>query len=153
MKQGSEAFQESYLSGENNPKKKEAVILPFKQKAEEPLHDEYAKKYEYKEYRKLGGALSQEEYENVLKRSADGKYAPSSSLWQGHANFMAEATGITLTPEAVVIYGILRSENPDPIKEHFSEMSDQKLLAEALRIVGDKISLDIFIEKLPHIFN
>ena len=149
MKKGSGAFKESYHGGESK-RKREAVILPFKQKLESKGEE---KRQDYAGYKTLGGVLSQEEYQNVRSHAADKEYIPSGSLWRGHANFMASTAGITLSPETVTIYEILRSEKPDPAKEHYSELGDQKLLAEALRIVGDKNSLDMFIEKLPHIFN
>lgn len=140
MEQGIEALKQTYPVEGIEPKreieKREAVILPF------------PKTYEgYKNL--LGGTLSQEEYEDVLKSAAEGRTFNLARTSQ--ANFMAETSGITLSPETVTVYGILRDERPDPAKE-YSGMSDQKLLAEALRIVGDTDSLTTFIEKYPNIF-
>jgi len=61
---------------------------------------------------------------------------------------MARTAGISLSPKAVGIYGILR----DPADESYSGLSDQKLLAEVLRFVGDGSSLTAFTEKFPNIF-
>lgn len=65
---------------------------------------------------------------------------------------MAETAGITLSPETVMMYGLLRDEKPNPSKENHSGMSDHEILAEALRMSGDKDSLATFEESLPHIF-
>lgn len=151
MPQHAEAFPQEAFPQEDFPpepkkelEKKGAVILPFRRK-------ENIRKGNYEEYKALSGTLSQEEYWDVLKRAAEERNI--FSKWSGHANSMARAAEITLSPETVALYGILRDEKPDPIKEHFSELSDQKLLAEALRIVGDTKSLEALIEKHPHIFN
>lgn len=153
MPQHSEAFQpEPYPHEERPPeKKKEAVILPFLKKVPEGTAGEKAQDYE--KYKTLSGALRQEQYQDVLKRAAEGTEAPTTSQSSTNVNFMAQRAGIALSPETVTIYGILRNEKPDGISENYHEMSDQKLLAEALRMVGDTASLTTFIEKYPHIFN
>jgi hypothetical protein len=155
MKQHAEAFQSEPYPDDEEPeleseRKKGAVILPFKQKTNEGS-EEKEKGQGYEKYKTLGGALSPEEYQDILKRVADGKNVPSSSP-RSAANFMAQVAGITLSPETVTIYGILSDERPNLATERPNEMGDQELLAEALRIVGDTRSLAAFIEKYPHIF-
>jgi len=143
MGQESEAFHpESYTEEETKPQKREAIILPFKQKTGEGK--EGKKEQGYEGYKTLGGTLNQGEYDDVLKSVEEGrKFNP---MWSEHANFMAKVAGITLSPETIAIYGILRDIKPDG--EHYSKMpnGDHELLDEALRVVGDKASLDIFIE-------
>jgi hypothetical protein len=153
MKQFAESFPlESDSSGETKPvEKSDTNVFPFKPK--EQAKAEGGNRQSYEKYKVSGGRLSPEEYRNVLARFADGKENPSASLSSAHANSMARAAGITLTSEAVSLYGKLRAEQPDPEKEHYSEMSDQQLLAEALRISGDTRSLTAFMEKYPHIFH
>jgi len=108
----------------------------------------------YENYKASGGILSQAEYQSVLERAADSKNVPSVST-EAQATHMAQASEIVLSPETVTIYGILRhDEKPSPdTKGHYSALSDQKLLAEALRLVGDERPLTTFIEKYPHISN
>lgn len=132
-------------------KKREAVILPFPQKGEEGIGAETGQGYE--EYKTLGGALSQEQYQDVLSRVVDEQDVASSALVSAHAKGMAHLAGLTLSPETVALYGILRHEKPDQVSEDYHGMSDQRLLAEAFRINGEKDSLMVFIEKYPHIFH
>lgn len=129
--------------------KKDAVILPFPQKRKENIEA----KQEYGEYKALGGTLNQEQYRDVLSRVVDEKDVTSSALLSAHAKSMAHLAGLTLSPETVALYGILRHEKPDQVGEDYHGMSDQSLLAEAFRINGEKDSLTVFIEKYPHIFH
>lgn len=147
MKQGAEALQsEPYFSEDTEAeKKKGADILPFRQKPEENNKEEIGQSYEA--YKSLGGRLSPEEYRDVLRRAADKKEALAASRWSASAHSMAEAGGITLLPETVVLYGILRN----PEKEQYSVLGDQKLLAEALRLAGDGGALKIFINNFEKI--
>lgn len=128
---------------------KRAAILPFRRKTEARAEEGQG----YEEYKSSGGILSREQYQDVLTLAAHGGDAPSNSLSPGHANFMAEEAGISLSPETVSIYAMLRDRKPDPENEKFSGLSDQKLLAETLRIVGDTRSRNAFEKKYPHIFH
>ncbi|MEK7614105.1 MAG: hypothetical protein AAB428_00335 [Patescibacteria group bacterium] len=83
-----------------------AVVIAFKQKFDENSVEE--KERDYSEYKALGGTLNQEEYGDVLRRAVDGKNVPPNPMWSAHANFMVQAVGITLSPETVTIYEILR---------------------------------------------
>lgn len=147
-----EAFKpELYPDKEEKPdekKKESARIFDFPSKKER-TQEEIGQGYD--KYKNVGGILSSEEYQDVLKRAADGTF--SNSKWFVNAHSMTQSAGIPLSSETATIYGILRDEKPDPVKEHYSEKSDQELLAEALRIVGDESSLSKFIENYPHIFN
>ena len=53
----------------------------------------------------------------------------------------------------MALYAVLRADaNVDKEKYHHSQMSDQRLFAEALRMLGDTVSLRKFIAAHPHIF-
>ena len=107
----------------------------------------------YEKYKTDGGKLSHQEYEEIMKCAVDQKDWPLNPLWKVHTDVMAKVAGITLLPEVVTIYGILREEKRNLIKDSFSTLSDQELLAEALRMTGDMHSLSTFIQKHTHIFN
>ena len=74
------------------------------------------------------------------------------------AVLMAQHAGIEIDSNAsndprVVLYGILRNDTmPQGVEYHHAQMSDQKIFAEALRMLGDKDSLEKFTAALPHIF-
>src|SRR3989344_3304690 len=153
MNRSAEAFKEPYPdedpgSGEGQG----AVILPFRPKAIEGTESRQG--HDYDEYKALGGTiLSQAEYQSVRERAAQKGNIPSDST-RSQTDLMTEDAGITLSPETVTVYGILRGDRkPTPdTKGHYSEQGDQQLLAEALRITGDKISLTIFVENHRNIF-
>lgn len=107
----------------------------------------------YVTYQAEGGKLSEEKYQNLLECLAEGKGILTNKLSSKAALSMAELASITLAPGTVTIYRILRDGKIGFIEEHYGSMSDQELLAEALRITGDTRSLSVFTETYPHIFN
>lgn len=131
--------------------KKSAEIFYFPRKAEVGTPEETERTYEA--YRTSGGILNQEQYKEVLMRVAEGAEDTRSHHIADQASSMAKASGITLSPEIVAIYGVLRHGNPGEKREDYRELSDQHLLAEALRIVGDTSSLNVFVGIHPHIFH
>lgn len=68
------------------------------------------------------------------------------------AEHMAEFAGIELhntqdkIDQRTVLYGILRADaKPEEVKYHHSQMSDQRLFAEVLRMLGDMDALSKLI--------
>ena len=97
----------------------------------------------------------EEHDEEIEPREADIQpIKPTNPMWAKHAKFMASEAGIeNLSTETVTMYGILRDEKPGTAKGGPSGMSDQELLAEALRRSGDEASLAKFLDvkNYPHI--
>lgn len=153
MEQYAEDFQpKRYPDEKRKPKEQKgdgADVISIRRKEEEMA----GAGRNYEQYLASGGILGQEAYQDVLERAANEGEVPAESKSPGHAIFMAREAGIALSPEAVSIYQILRDKKPDPEKEKFSGLSDQKLLAEVLRIVGDTRSRNAFEKKYPHIFD
>ncbi len=153
MKQGSEAFKQAPYQPEEEqpePEKKMGKLYRFPKKPWDMKSEEEIAK-DYEAYKKIpGGTLSLEEYREVMKRAATETSA--GFKWSSYAHSYARTGGINLSPETVTIYGILR----DPEDEQYSVQGDQKLLAEALRLVGDEASLNTYINKLsetnPNLF-
>ena len=106
----------------------------------------------YGEYVKLGGIINEKDYLSALSRAKNAKEVNPSIRVQ--AESMGRASGITLTDRELALYAILREDtNPDPKeKYHHSQMSDQRLFAEALRMLGDTESLRKLISRHPNIF-
>lgn len=147
-----EAFPKPYRGEKIEPEEQKgdgADVISIHRRAEEMAG--VGRKYE--EYMASRGILNQEQYLDVLNLAAHGGDVSSESLSPGHAKFMAENAGISLSPEAVSIYQILRDKKPDSANQNFSGLSDQELLAEALHIVGDTDSRNAFEKKYPHIFD
>lgn len=123
------------------------------------LEDAYAR------YLKLGGEISNEkEYQQAIDKMISthtlDRSIPEvkSSILQAeqmanHANIKLNNLGNVLDPR-VQLYAILRTDGmPEGAKRHHSQMTDQKLFAEVLRMYEDKDSLDQLMKAYPHIFS
>ncbi len=114
--------------------------------------------YSYGRYLALGGRIDEENYGRVMKR-----VIAESGLVQHFARIQTSTTaaisGISLCAvrdetgvDPRFIYGILRHDvASDNIKHHHSQMSDQELLVESLRMLERKEESLAVIAKHPHI--
>ena len=110
----------------------------------------------YERYQKLGGIINEKDYESALNRAKNTTTLDIVLIKE--LEFIARIAGIELhnTKDAIdqrtILYGILRADaKPKGIKYHHSQMSDQRLFAEVLRILRDVDSLDKLINTYPHI--
>ncbi len=117
-----------------------------------------AEQISYEEYKKIGGILNRKDYERALFRAKELKTVNKAHIAQ--VENTARFAGIELKyPEGgydprIALYAVLRAdENPEPKSEdHHSELSDQRLFAEVLRMLGDTESLRKLIYTHPNIF-
>jgi hypothetical protein len=115
---------------------------------ESNVSDEEKLELKYERYASSGGTANKKEYEHVMNRKLS-----ENITWPLHAKFMATLAEIApLSDDILERYGVLCDERADPAIEHYSHLSDQKLLAEALLMSGDMKSFFAFIGKYPHIF-
>lgn len=114
----------------------------------------------HQRYLELGGIINEEDYQSALDRigSALDRKNPSVRASITQAMGIAEYAGIKLSgPEdgfdpRVVLYVILRNDvRPEGVKYHHSQMSDQRIFGEVLRMLGDVESLDKLIKAFPNI--
>lgn len=105
----------------------------------------------HKQYQESGGIINEVEYESALMRARNTETAPEKILIR-QAEYIAEFAGIELhnTKDAsdprAVLYAILRADaKPKEIKDHHSQMSDQRIFAEVLRMHGDTDALNKLI--------
>ena len=110
----------------------------------------------YHRYRKLGGIINEQDYKSALARAES--VATFDKTRRTQAEGIARFAKIELhNVEGVIdprikLYVILRGDvRPEGVKHHHDEMSDQRLFAEALRMLGDAESLDKMIEAYPNI--
>ena len=110
----------------------------------------------YHQYKELGGLINEQDYENTLTRAINTTVVNKPQIAQ--AEGIAGFAGIELhnTKDAVdkriILYGILRSDvKPEEVKYHHSQMDDQRLFAEVLKMLGDVESLDKMIKTYPNI--
>ena len=108
--------------------------------------------YSYEQYKKLGGILNEKDYADALLRAKNIKNINQSTMAQ--AENMAKVAGIALTDRELALYAVLREDaNPDPKERyHHSQMTDQRLFAEVLRMLGDTELLQELISRHPNIF-
>lgn len=94
--------------------------------------------YRYARYIELGGEIDGDSFREVWNRAAMITTLARTTILQ--AEHMAQVAGFSLNngqhlDEVTVFYGALRSGyNPEP-EFHYSQMCDQKLLAEALKML------------------
>lgn len=106
----------------------------------------------YQEYRALGGIINEAEYVSALEKMKETGTADSMTTTQ--AGVIARVAGIEFgaNDPRVVLYGILRNDaNTSGAEHHHSQMSDQQLFVEALRMLEDKESVQKVIQAHPHI--
>lgn len=111
----------------------------------------------YLSYKNLGGLINETDYVSALARQKENGSADASSVSQSVT--MAKHAGIEIDPVTakddprVILYHILRNDKkPEGAEYHHSQMSDQELFAEALRMSGDEESLSKLTAALPNIF-
>lgn len=127
------------------------------------MRDSEREKDPYEQYRELGGIINKDDYENALARARDAVIASEKTPLQetelmAEAENMAKFAGIELqdakdaNDPRVKLYAILRVDSkPKKVKYHHSQMSDQRLFAEVLRMLGDTDSLKKLISAYPNI--
>lgn len=111
----------------------------------------------YERYKKLGGIINEKDYDSALARAKNPAAVKMSLIKQ--SEFIAQVAGIELrnekdTPDQrTVLYGILRADakSKEEAEYHHSDMSDQRLFAETLRMLGDADSLNKLINAYPNI--
>ncbi len=93
-----------------------------------------------------GGHLTEAEYQRIKTAAKAG--AKANEIYITNAKSYARAAGITLSPEALTLYSILRSDqNISSDLLH----SDQQRLAEILRIMGNAEDLQKLVARHPNI--
>ncbi|OHA05820.1 MAG: hypothetical protein A2934_04505 [Candidatus Sungbacteria bacterium RIFCSPLOWO2_01_FULL_47_10] len=109
----------------------------------------------YDQYQKLGGVINEKDCIIALERAE--KTTVFSEPLIGQAENIAKYAGIALDNSSgvdpkVKLYAVLRAyAKPEDAKNHHSKMSDQRLFAEAVRMLGDIDSLNKMIAAYPNI--
>ena len=116
----------------------------------------YPEKYSYQRYLELGGIINENDYNNAMTRAK--KTTVIDKIQKTQAENIANYSEIELhstsdIPDPIItLYGILRSDiQPKKVKHHHSQMSDQRIFVEALRMLGDVESLEKMVKTYPHI--
>ncbi|MCX6765757.1 MAG: hypothetical protein NT136_02250 [Candidatus Moranbacteria bacterium] len=116
----------------------------------------------YQRYLELGGIINKKDYQSVLDgmnktRTLDRENLQvSSSIQQAlgiarYAEIKLNDSKDVLDPK-IVLYITLRNDaKPEDVEYHHSQMSDQHIFGEVLRILGDADSLDKLIKVYPNI--
>ncbi len=112
----------------------------------------------YERYQKLGGIINEKDYESALARAKNTTVLDLEITLIKQSELIAKIAGIELhnstdaLDQRTILYGILRADaKPKGIKHHHNQMSDQRLFAEVLRMLGDIDSLNKLINTHPHI--
>ncbi len=117
---------------------------------------ENAERNGYEQYREVGGIINEQDYKSALERAKDTNTIDRALI--AEAELMAETSGIALENSKdaldprVALYGTLRIDTNHGEQYHHSQMNDQRLFAEVLRMLGDTESLDKLMKEHPNIF-
>lgn len=139
----------------SEPSPEEIIPAEEEVEKEEELAEAPEGKSEYEQYVSRGGIINEKDYRSALDRAGDTSTLDRARITQ--AEIIARVAGITLeNPEGsldprVALYGILRGDTNPGARYHHSQMSDQRLFAEALRMLGDTESLRKLIASHPNI--
>jgi len=116
----------------------------------------------YQRYVELGGIINEKDYQSALDRmdktrTLDRKNPQvRNSIQQAlgiaeYAKIKLNDSENVLEPK-IVLYVTLRNDaKPEDAKYHHSQMSDQRIFGEVLRMLGDADSLDKLIKTYPNI--
>lgn len=115
----------------------------------------------YARYLKSGGIINEKDYQKAIDRTLEttlNRHDPEVRSRISQAEGIARHAGIRLNnlekilDPRVLLYVLLRSDvRPKDVKYHHSQMSDQKIFGEVLRMYEDADSLDKLIKAYPHI--
>ena len=116
----------------------------------------------YQRYLELGGIINEKDYQSALDRMSKTRTLdrkdPQVRTRIRRVSGIARHVGIELNNSEdvldpkIVLYEILRSDTqPKDVKYHHSQMSDEPIFGEVLRILGDADSLDKLIKAYPNI--
>ena len=120
------------------------------------IHPNKKEEESYHRYRKLGGIINEQDYKSALARAESATTFDKTLKAQAEgiarfAKIELHNIGGVIDPR-IKLYAILREDvRPEGVERHHDEMSDQRLFAEALRMLGDVESLEKMIEIYPNI--
>lgn len=115
----------------------------------------------YARYLKLGGVINEKDYQKAIDQTLEptlDRHDPEVRNRISQAEEIARHAGIRLNnlekvlDPRVLLYVLLRSDvKPKDVKYHHSQMSDQKIFGEVLRMYEDADSLNKLIKAYPGI--
>lgn len=138
-----------------NGKKFESKSTIIEEKEAEREDTKNISEYNYEQYQSIGGIIDKKDYQSALNKARDTVALDKALILQ--AEGIADSAGITLLNSEgvldprIILYGILRTDIKPENEYHHSQMSDQRLFAEALRMLEDVDSLQKLIETYPNI--
>lgn len=115
----------------------------------------------YLGYQKRGGIINEVDYRNAMEKTEQIINSNGTLVIRREhvvqANLIAQVAGITLEnseghPDKVTtLYGVLRTDSNPGAKHHHRQMCDQRLFAEALRMLDYPVLFVKVIEAHPNI--
>ncbi len=109
----------------------------------------------YQNYKGLGGIINEGDYQSALARAKNTTTLEDRLVRQSELIARVAKIELNNTKDSLdrrtILYGVLRSDKPKGVKYHHCQMSDQRLFAEALRMLGDVDSLNKLVNTHPNI--
>jgi len=110
----------------------------------------------YERYRQLGGIINEGDYKKALTRVAQTTRLREKTL-VAQAERVVGVAGFSLNndkdclDDVTTLYGVLRTDQKPGVEYHHGQMSDERLFAEALRMLDRPDLLAKVIEAYPNI--
>ena len=114
------------------------------------MQDQPGENGAYASYQELGGIINEKDCKSALARAEKATAFNKSLIRQ--AENIAKYAGIVLNNSGgvdpkVKLYAVFRADNkPEDVKDRHSQMSDQRLFAEVLRMFGDTDALNKLVD-------
>ena len=116
----------------------------------------------YQRYSELGGIINEDDYKNAVDMVENThtldmndpvvkEYVAQVKEMARRAEINIDDSGSEIDPK-IILYAKLRLDAKPDVKYHHSQMGDQQIFGEVLRMLGDVESLDKLIKAYPNIF-
>lgn len=109
----------------------------------------------YRRYQELGGSISKHDYHDVLAKA--GQTTSLGERLVAQAELVARVAKVPLDnseghlDEITILYGVLRTDLNPGTRYFQSQMCDQRLFAEVLKMLGHSDWLEKVINAYPNI--
>ncbi len=117
--------------------------------------ESFTPRIDFSRYGDLGGRINEEDYLSAMERATSSR-KQSESL-RGQVKHTAKVAQIDLNdivggPENLYfLYGVLRDDVKPNVEHHHGQMSDERLVVEALRMLDNPDFLEKVIAAYPNI--
>lgn len=106
----------------------------------------------YEQYAQLGGIINELDHADIISRAKSAVELNKWAVMQAESIALYSGVGQEVLVEATPLYVVMRTDRkPADVEYHHCQMCDQRIFAEALRMIGDVEDLAKIIAAYPSI--